>query len=82
MLARMSSQELTGWQTYFAIEPFGEERADLRAATGTSAVVNTLRAAHFKNPDMTSPVDFMPFTEKPDPTTEALVEKIEKLFGA
>lgn len=29
---RMSARELAEWQAYYHIEPFGEERGDLRAA--------------------------------------------------
>jgi hypothetical protein len=36
----MSSSEFTEWQAYYDIEPFGEERADLRAGTIASPLVN------------------------------------------
>ncbi len=32
LLSRISSRELTEWQAYFTVEPFGEDRADLRSA--------------------------------------------------
>lgn len=36
----MSSSELSEWQAYYNIEPFGEIRADLRAGTIASPLVN------------------------------------------
>jgi len=32
LLARLDSRELTEWRAYATVEPFGEERADRRAA--------------------------------------------------
>lgn len=76
LLAELSSQELTGWMAYYRFKPFGEERADLRSGVAASGIVNTLRAAHFKDPEMTTPRDFMPFEEPIVLTDE---EKAERL---
>lgn len=59
----MSSAEFSEWMAYYSIEPFGEERADLRQALTTSAVHNGIQA-QTKNPKWTNPKDFMPFTDK------------------
>ena len=40
MLRRMSSRELSEWQAYFNLEPWGEERADLRAGMSTAPLLN------------------------------------------
>jgi hypothetical protein len=63
---RMSSHELTEWMAYYRIEPFGEERADLRQAMTTAAVHNTIEAQR-KNPKWKKAEDFLPFSEKPEP---------------
>lgn len=76
LLRRISSQELTGWMAYYRFKPFGEERADLRSGVAASAIVNTLRAAHFKDPEMTTPHDFMPFTETPELTDDERAERL------
>ena len=57
---RMSSRELSEWKIYYELEPFGEERADLRQALTTSAVYNSIQA-QTKHPKWTKPEDFMPF---------------------
>ena len=59
MLARMSSRELTEWMAYFTIEPWGEERADLRAGIVASVIANVNRDPR-KRPRPYRPEDFMP----------------------
>lgn len=65
MLDRMSGREFREWMAYSSIEPFGEERADLRQAMTTSAVHNSVQA-QTKHPKYTKPADFMPFVDKPE----------------
>lgn len=60
---RMSSAEFAEWMAFYTIEPFGEERADLRQAMTTSAVNNSIQA-QAKTPKWTKPEDFMPFSNK------------------
>jgi len=43
LLARISSRELAEWMAYAQLEPFGEERADLRAGIVAATVANTAR---------------------------------------
>lgn len=54
LLQRMDSRELSEWMAYYNIEPFGEERADIRQAITSSEVRNSY-AKH-----RTSPLDFIP----------------------
>lgn len=56
----ISSYEYTEWLAYYQIEPFGEERADLR-----SAILCTLVASVFASKGYKPKVsDFMPDFEK------------------
>lgn len=60
-MERVSSAELSEWIEYYRLEPFGEERADLRAGIVASTIANChvgKRGKAFK------PSDFMPFFEK------------------
>lgn len=41
MLRRLSHEELTYWLILQAVDPVGEERADLRASISTAALHNT-----------------------------------------
>lgn len=48
LLSRISSRELTEWRAYCALEPFGEERADLRAGIVASTMANVFRRSGTK----------------------------------
>lgn len=54
----MSWEQFSEWQEYYTLEPFGEERDDLRAGTIASVIANVnrdpRRGVAFK------PSDFMP----------------------
>jgi hypothetical protein len=47
------------WQVFFSLEPWGEERADLRAGIVASVIANTHRDRK-KKPRPYVPGDFMP----------------------
>jgi len=56
--ARMSAREFVAWQVFASREPFGEERADLRSAAQTAALVNAIIAAAEAKPT-SKPADFL-----------------------
>lgn len=68
----MSAREFVEWQAYFALEPFGEERADLRSAIVAATIANRLRG---QNEQPKQPSDFMPYREQAPPTPEDLLAK-------
>ncbi|MGE3932351.1 MAG: hypothetical protein AB7F67_03825 [Rhodospirillaceae bacterium] len=53
----MTAVEFDEWRAFFAVEPWGEERADLRAALTTAAVYNVNRG---RGQSAFKPIDFMP----------------------
>lgn len=53
----MSSREFAEWMAFHDMEPFGEERADLRSAIVASTVANAHRG---KRQRRSKPEDFMP----------------------
>jgi len=61
LLARISSRELAEWMAYAELEPFGEERADLRAGIVASTIANVNRG---KNRKAYKAVDFVPKFER------------------
>lgn len=61
MLERMTADELSEWHAFYRLEPFGEERADLRNGIVASILVNTNLK---KGAKATTPLDFMPFADK------------------
>lgn len=72
LLAELSSQQLAEWIAYFQLEPWGEERADLRAGIVASTIANVNRSA--KQRKAFEPKEFMPrFDAEPEaPETSAL----------
>ena len=65
MLESISGRQLAEWMAYARLEPFGEERADLRMAILAALIANVNRDPKKKS----SPYevsDFMPKFEKPE----------------
>lgn len=81
MLDRIPSRLLSEWMAFAQLEPFGEERADLRAGIVASTVANVYRA---KDERPLSAQDFMPKFDQPDPAEdwERLLRKVEMLNAA
>jgi hypothetical protein len=82
MLGEMTSAQFAEWAAYYQLEPWGEERADVRHGILTSVLANCHRgksAAAFK------PKDFIVDYEKPSqPDPHALrrqAEMLNALFG-
>lgn len=65
LLARVDGRELAEWEAYAQIEPWGEWRADYRAALVASVIANANRG---KGTKPFTPADFMPeFGKEPAP---------------
>ena len=82
MLSRMPARIFLEWWKYYQYEPFGEERADLRAGIIASTFANAFRK---KGTKAFSPAVFMPkFGPRVKRSGEYLFKKmlaITKLFG-
>lgn len=63
---RMSAGEFHDWLVYYAQEPFGEDRADLRAGIVASTIANVHRG---KGGKAFSPRDFMPYAAQAESET-------------
>ncbi|MBA7515235.1 hypothetical protein ES705_07274 [subsurface metagenome] len=59
MQEELDSFEFAEWLAYYQLEPFGEERSDLRAGIITSAIANANRDPKKRSRAYT-PGDFMP----------------------
>lgn len=51
MLDEMTADELLRWAAYYAVEPFGEDRADLRVGILSSMVANAFGSKKTKPGD-------------------------------
>ncbi|MCM8596654.1 hypothetical protein [Accumulibacter sp.] len=69
--AVLSYAEFQEWCGYYAIEPWGETRADLRAGIVASTVHNVY-AGWVGSDHRATPADYMPYLERsePPPTDE------------
>ena len=54
---RITSSEFTEWQAFYNVEPFGDQRADLRSGI----VACTIGSAFSDSDTQLAPSDFMPF---------------------
>ena len=78
MLAALDSRELSEWQAFFRLEPWGDERADLRTAQLCCIVANALSGPGDRALEL---IDFMPYSdpgpkEQPVKTQVALMKSI------
>lgn len=75
MLEEMPARILSEWQTYASLEPFGEERADWRAAMLASTMANIHARKKGKPPYKIE--DFMPkFDRAGKVSTVPLIDKV------
>jgi len=76
---QISSREFAEWIAYSTIEPFGEERADLRAGIIASVIANVNRG---KGHAPYKPRDFMPtFGESRRQSAQEIIARL-KAFAA
>jgi hypothetical protein len=81
MLASMSSRLLSEWMVFAQLEPFGEERADLRAGIVASTIANANRDPKQQSKAFTAR-EFMPQfdqveTEDEPPDWERMLHMVE-----
>jgi hypothetical protein len=82
MLAEISSHTFAEWLAFRRLEPWGEERADLRAGIIASTMANSMRG---KKGKPFKPQDFMPKFEQDDPddemTTATMMARLRAALG-
>lgn len=78
----MTADEFGLWLALYQVDPWGEQRADLRAGIVASTVANYAGMARSKSAGAAKPSDFMPYIEKRE--TEAVEHDPDPLahFGA
>lgn len=80
MLGEMTSLQFAEWLAYSRLEPWGEERDDLRTGIVASTVANVNRR---KDQKAYKPSDFMPSFEQESDAEKAarLLAKARKALG-
>lgn len=68
------------WRALYAIDPWDEQRADLRQAIATAALVQAQGARRVGGGSF-SYLDFMPYVERPPEKTVDLHKRLRAAFG-
>lgn len=63
MLRRMDARELAAWRAFWRVDPWGDQRADLRQGV-LASLVASMAGAKGKPPE---PADFMTHPDPPPP---------------
>jgi len=81
MLKGMTARQLNETLAYATIEPFGEQRAELRHGQ----LMHLLDRSNFKRDEPLSPVDFMNYIDRPEEaelTPQEMAQRIDsEVFG-
>ena len=78
LLGAITSRQFAEWQAFYALDPFGDQRADLRAGIVCATMSNRWRG---KNENPKEPLDFMPFRQEPEQTPEDMRRTLRGLLG-
>jgi hypothetical protein len=79
MLEQMPARTFAAWQAFYEIDPFGDQRADLRAGIVAATAANCWRG---KGDRPLKPIDFMPFYERPRQSSEEMRHILDTIIGA
>lgn len=80
MLAEMRPHHLGEWMALYEIDPWGEQRADLRSGIVASTLANIHRDPK-RRASAYKPEDFMPYVERKEASPIALIDRIKSVFG-
>jgi len=78
MLREMTAREFAEWEAFYAIDPFGDQRADLRAGIVAATVSNRWRG---RNEDPKAPSDFMPFKQDVQQTPDEIQRQLRNVLA-
>lgn len=81
LLHRISSRELTEWMAYYQLEPWGEERADLRAGIIAATVANAARDPKKRRRPF-RPEEFMPKFDRRRQSWQEQLQLVEIINAA
>jgi hypothetical protein len=78
LLRSLTAKEFLEWQAFYSDDPFGDQRADLRAGIVCSTMNNRWRG---KNETPAQPIDFMPFRRQQEQTPEEMQFTLRSILG-
>jgi hypothetical protein len=69
LLQLLTARQFAEWGEFYALDPFGDQRADLRAGIIAATMSNRWRG---KSENPLEPLDFCPFKIEPEQTPEQM----------
>ncbi len=75
--AKLTARQWAGWRAFAAIEPFGDERDDLRSGLAAVRLLNAWSVRPKAKLE-----DFLPYQRQPEPTAEDLLRKLQSFSAA
>lgn len=78
MLRELTARQYLEWLAFYGIDPWGEQRADLRAGIVAATMSNRWRGKH---EEAAEPVDFMPFRQEPEQTPQDIKRTLKSILA-
>lgn len=77
LLQSLTSRQFAEWMAFYSIDPFGDQRADLRAGIVAATMSNRWRG---KNENPASASDFMPFRGQSQQTPDEIKRALHSIL--
>jgi len=78
LLRSLSARQLREWMAFYAVDPFGDQRADLRMGILASTLSNRWRG---KNENPSEAIQFMPFHRAPQQTPHEIQTTLRSILN-
>jgi hypothetical protein len=78
LLRELTAKQLAEWMAFYGIDPFGDQRADLRIGILCATMNNRWRG---KNEQPAEPVSFMPFVRQTEQSPEEIQRTLRSILG-
>ena len=78
LLRSLTAKQFAEWRAFYGLDPFGDQRADLRAGIISSVISNRMRG---KNENPMEPMQFMPYIQQSEQTPEEIQRTLRDILG-
>lgn len=78
LLRSLTAREYAEWQAFYTVDPFGDQRADLRAGIVCATMSNRWRG---KNENPAEPINFMPYHQVKEQTPHEMQVTLRSILG-
>lgn len=78
LLRSLTAKQFQEWQAFYTLDPFGDQRGDLRSGIVSAVIANAFRS---KNTNPIEPSQFMPYLERHDQSPEEMQRTLQTILG-